>query len=170
MLRDPVERAYSQYQHNRLLGNEPLTFAEALDAEAARIDGEVEKLLSDVTYSGVRLRRYGYVARGKYDQQVRRWLEAYPADQILTIRSEDFFARPDLIYAQVQSFLGLQVLRLEEFRNHSLRPASTLTKRLPVEKFDPSIRDRLVQVFAEHNERLYELVNRDFGWLSARIS
>lgn len=168
MLRDPVDRAYSQYQHNRRLGNEPLSFAQALEAEPSRVAGEFERLVAEPAYSGTSLRRYGYVARGKYYEQVRRWTEAYPADQILFIRSEDFFAAPDLVYAGVLRFLGLPEAKLAEFRNHSIRPVNTLTKSLPVEELGDSIRDRLVEVFAEDTERVYELVNRDYGWLSAR--
>jgi hypothetical protein len=36
LLRDPVERAFSHYLHNRRLGHESLTFAEAIAQEQAR--------------------------------------------------------------------------------------------------------------------------------------
>ena len=56
ILRDPVDRAYSHYWHNRTRGHEPLSFEAALDAEA---DREPD--------------RYGYVARGRYHEQLERF-------------------------------------------------------------------------------------------------
>ena len=45
VLRDPVDRAYSHYQHEVALGAETLSFAEALDREDERLAGEVEAFL-----------------------------------------------------------------------------------------------------------------------------
>src|SRR5439155_3447898 len=44
LLRDPVERAYSHYQHFVERGIETLTFEQALEAEPERLKGEVERL------------------------------------------------------------------------------------------------------------------------------
>ena len=44
LLRNPIDRAYSQYQHQtRQDGVEPLTFEEALECEEKRLAGEEEK-------------------------------------------------------------------------------------------------------------------------------
>jgi hypothetical protein len=168
MLRDPVERAFSHYQHNRRLGNEPLRFADALAAEPERTAGEVERLVADPGYRGVNLRRFGYVARGKYHEQVRRWLDAYGPEQVMVIRSEDFFADPSAVFADVLKFVGLPPVAFSQFRNHSIRPEATLTNSLPIEPFDTTTRGQLVEEFAEHNDRVYRLLDRDFGWMSAK--
>src|SRR6187551_3563074 len=47
LLRDPVDRAYSQYQHEVALGREPLSFEDALAAEEERTRGEAERLAAD---------------------------------------------------------------------------------------------------------------------------
>ena len=46
VLRDPVERAWSQYSYEVARGNEDLSFAEALDAEAERFAGAEERIRS----------------------------------------------------------------------------------------------------------------------------
>lgn len=52
MLRNPVDRAYSHYQHQVRMGNEPLpSFEEAIAAEGTRIEGEREKILRYKHYS-----------------------------------------------------------------------------------------------------------------------
>lgn len=168
MLRDPVQRAYSQYQHNRRLGNEPLTFAEALAAEPERTAGEIEKLIADPGYPGVNLRRFGYVARSTYHDQVRRWLDAYGPDRMMVIKSEDFFADPGAVYEGVLEFVGLPPVADAEFRNYSIRREATPSKSLPVERLEGATYDRLVEAFADHNDRVYRLLDRDFGWISSK--
>ena len=88
LFEDPVSRAYSQYQHNRRLGHEPLSFDAALDTRT-RIGGELERIKVDPVHPARMLRRHGYVERGKYDQQLERWLERFPPNNIHVVRSED---------------------------------------------------------------------------------
>ena len=47
MLRDPVERAYSGYQHEVGRGFETLSFEEAIEAEPGRLEGERERMIAD---------------------------------------------------------------------------------------------------------------------------
>ena len=108
MLRDPTLRAYSHYRHFVRRGIEPLpTFEAALDAEPQRLHGEVERLLADPAYRAWNLQHFSYVARGLYAEQLDRWLERFPRERLLLIKSEDFFAEPARSYASVESFLGL---------------------------------------------------------------
>ena len=70
ILRDPAERAYSHFCHNRRDGHEPLAdFAAALDAE--------EKRIAKGWWSKYHYRNHGYYAR-----QLRRYLEFFPREQI----------------------------------------------------------------------------------------
>ena len=48
-----------------------------------------------------------YKRRGLYAEQIEQVLRFYPREQLLVLRSEDFFADPAEAYAQVQRFLGL---------------------------------------------------------------
>src|SRR5919201_3141433 len=47
VLRNPVDRAFSHYQHELSLGREHLSFEEALDREDERLRGEVERMKQD---------------------------------------------------------------------------------------------------------------------------
>jgi hypothetical protein len=49
LVRNPVDRAFSQYNHEVALGREPLPFEEALDAEDERLRGEQGRLHSGWT-------------------------------------------------------------------------------------------------------------------------
>jgi Sulfotransferase domain len=78
LLRDPVSRAWSHYRHMVRLGLEPLSFEEAIAQEPARLAGEVERIRSDPHYDAVRHRRYSYLARGAYAEQLQQWLGHFP--------------------------------------------------------------------------------------------
>jgi len=159
MLRNPVDRAFSQYQHNRRLGNEDLSFDAALAAEPRRIEGESERLLTDPHYRAMPLRRYGYCERGKYDEQLEAWLALYPSLHI--VRSEDFFRAPGAVFEQVLDYLDLAPFEPADFRNYSIRQGSADPKDDPM---SDEIRARLQEQFAPHCSRLTALVGVDFGW------
>ncbi|HYF40703.1 MAG TPA: sulfotransferase domain-containing protein, partial [Gemmatimonadales bacterium] len=50
LLRNPVDRAYSHYQHEVRGGREPLSFEEAIAREPERLEGEEERLRADPAY------------------------------------------------------------------------------------------------------------------------
>ena len=91
LLRNPVSRAISHYGHQVQRGVEQRSPAEAL-------------MSSDPSGQG---KPNHYKRRGLYAEQIQQVLRFYPREQLLVLRSEDFFADPAEAYAQVQRFLGL---------------------------------------------------------------
>lgn len=83
VLRDPVLRAYSNWRFSKSNGIEPLDFAEALDAEHARIDSWRN---TDVSVCP-----YAYTERGHYSRYLARWAESFAPQQITVITSENLF-------------------------------------------------------------------------------
>lgn len=158
LLRHPVDRALSHYQHNAERGLEELTFDEAVEREPERLAGEVQRMLGDAGYISRAHKLYSYIARGRYAEQLENWMAWFPEERFLILRSEDFYAETDKVYAQVLRFLGVSEWRPTSFANFSKRHArSTL---------DPDLRARLVETFAPHNERLADLLGRDLAWTS----
>lgn len=160
LLRNPTDRAFSQYLHNRRLGHEDLPFDAALDHEERRLEGEVERLMSDVDYPARALRRYSYVARGMYRDQLIRWLDVYPADRVLLLRYEDLAASPAAVLRRIEEFLGIADWVPDRFINHSYGRG----KERPSQHLDESIRRRLDTVFEPHNARLAETIDSDLSW------
>lgn len=156
LLRDPVERAWSSYNHQVRAGEESLSFAEAIDREPERLAGELDRLRSDDTYKSTAHRRYSYAARGIYADQLEAWLRVFPREQLLVIRSEDFFEDPRSSVAEVLRFLGLAPWDSTDFRRFNAGGEYG--------GMDPAMRARLREFFAPHNDRLYRLLGRDFGW------
>lgn len=111
LLRDPVERALSQYFHSRRLGLEPLDLEEAFAAEKRRLAG-AEAVLAAPGGRHRSHQEHSYLARSRYEQQLRRYEERFAPGQLLVLRSEALFADPQLVWRQVLAFLELEPLAL----------------------------------------------------------
>jgi hypothetical protein len=107
LLRNPVDRAWSHYWHQVRLGHEHLTFEEAIAAEDDRLDGEDEPAGREVLAMGYERHHHSYVARGRYADQLGRWMEFFPKDQFLVERSEDLFSDPAGTIGRLFDFLAL---------------------------------------------------------------
>ncbi|MCP9819460.1 sulfotransferase [Synechococcus sp. Cruz-9H2] len=106
LLRDPVDRALSQYFHSRRLGFEPLELEEALAAEPERLAGAEQVLRAD----GGRHRshqEHSYVSRSRYEQQLARYQALFAPEQLLVLRSEDLFAGSPELWRRLLTFLEL---------------------------------------------------------------
>jgi hypothetical protein len=162
LVRDPIERAYSHYQLMRRTGREDLSFEDAIEAEPERLAGVEEELMAErpgKTQRGHRKhhhhRHRAYVGRSLYADQLERWLRHFPRERLLVLRAEDLLARPAETYAETLEFLGLRPFQLDDF---------VIRNRKPYAPIDPQLRARLEERFAQPNERLARLLDRDFGW------
>ena len=115
LVRNPVDRAYSHYQHEVALGREPLSFEYAVAAEYERLRGEEGRLVADPSYFSHAWWNYTYRARGLYADQLERWLAVFPREQLLVVPSDDLSADPGAAYASVLAFLGAVPYRLDAY-------------------------------------------------------
>ncbi|MET0201776.1 MAG: sulfotransferase domain-containing protein [Gaiellaceae bacterium] len=155
LVRNPVDRALSQYNHEVALGRERLPFEEALDAEEERLRGEQERMASDPRYFSREWWSHTYKARGRYAEQLERWLAVFPREQLLVLPSDDLGSDPARAHAQVLEFLGASPQRLDSYPRVYERE---------YEPMKPETREGLAAAFEEPNRRLYELLGRDLGW------
>jgi hypothetical protein len=155
MLRNPVERAFSHHRYHSKLGYETLSFEEAVAAEPSRLEGELDRLQRDEHYEAIAYKHYSYLARGRYVDQLERWFAQFPREQFLILSSEQFFRDPSGAYREVLEFLQLPPHELPSY------DAVNVGSYAPI---DAATRARLVDHFREPNRRLYELLDRDFGW------
>jgi hypothetical protein len=137
LLRNPIDRAYSNYQMQVRRGTEERSFEEAAEKEMDTGDGPP------------------YLARGFYAEQLERFsFFAYRA-QLLVVKSEDLFAHHLEVLHRV-----LRFLELPPFEPKDARPVGSGA----YEPMAPATRRRLGEFFAPHNERLCDLLGSDFGW------
>jgi hypothetical protein len=148
LLRDPVVRAHSHYQHQVRKGREDLSFAEALAAEP-------ERLAAGATSR----RRYSYRDRGRYAAQLERWFRYVPRERFLILRSEDVFARPQEALDAACDWVGAP----------RAVTAGTSANTYGYPDADPAVLDALRASFAPENERLAALLGDErFLWRDLR--
>jgi hypothetical protein len=156
LLREPVGRAFSHYRHEVNMGEEPLSFEEAVAREDQRIAPDVERLAIDPLYEAHAHRNYSYIARGRYIEQLRLWTRFFPLDQMLVLRSEDLFADPGSVYAETVRFL--------ELPGHDLGSYERYNAAGELEGLTPHLRTTLADYFRPFNAQLYAFLGRDLEW------
>jgi sulfotransferase family protein len=155
LLRDPVQRAYSHYQHEVARGFETLSFEEAIEAEPARLATETERMAADPLYNSFAHQHHSYLARGRYAEQLDRWRSFFADEQLLVLSSERFFAEPERTFARVLDFLGLPAFTPDAYERHNAHD---------YRQMGAEVRARLVEHYREPNRRLYEWLGDDLGW------
>jgi len=156
LLRNPVDRAFSHYQHNIRQKRETLSFEDALQAEEGRLKGVTERMLRDDTWYSKAHQHLSYLAKGVYADQLETWFRHFDREQMLILESGEFFRDTATVFSRVRAFLGLPDRPPGSFKKYNSGGR--------YEKMTPAVRERLQEYFEPHNRRLYELLGTDFGW------
>lgn len=146
LLRNPVDRAWSHYQWAVGMGKEQKHFMHALQSQVAAKDGQ----------------HSGYLQRGHYASQLKRWFTFFPRDRFLIIESETLFSDSDNTCDQALKFLQLRgccAMRLKKLGKHG---AAKKTSR----QMSPVARRWLQDYYRPHNTQLEALLGRQFSWSS----
>ena len=148
LLRDPVQRAISQYWHSRRVHAEDQPLEVALACEEERLAGQLEV----VTAGGesFAFRNFSYKARGRYAEQLRRWFDVIERERFLVMESEELWGDPRAP-ERVLRWLGLSPRR-QPF------PAANDAPR--VDQDEQAVVEELERYFAPYNEDLFALLGR----------
>ena len=158
LVRDPVERAYSQHHHEVARGFETeRDFGAALALEPARLHGVVEQLVADPTAYSFSHQHHAYRARGEYARYLSVMAQQVGRERIHVVESERFFTEPEEVYDEVCSFLGLPTyLERPPFERHNARPRQS--------DMDPGLRRELTDYYLPHDDALARWLGRTPVW------
>ncbi len=149
ILRNPVERAYSHWNMHHTNGNETLDFYDAIKIENERC----REALPD------QLRKYAYVGRGFYIEQIRRIRHYFPDDQIMIIKYEDFKEHPINTFEKIYGFLGVELIQYHEIEEVNLGAYKI--------RMQDKDRKYLLDIFEYEIKGLERMLGWDCGdWLS----
>ncbi|HWN23833.1 MAG TPA: sulfotransferase [Candidatus Sulfotelmatobacter sp.] len=112
LLRNPVERAFAHWNMQRFKGREPLDFFDAVREEKTRIAGAPP----------TEARRFAYVDRGFYAQQLERLFRFFTRDQVRVVKFEEFNDKQRATLGSIFSFLGLEPLRSMRSKDRNVVP------------------------------------------------
>jgi hypothetical protein len=152
VLRNPVDRTYSHY-HMAKRNNEKRDFETVIEDDMTNISKVDTKTKNDSYF--LNEVQNSKLARGFYYEQLERWFDIFPKDQILIIPSERLSAQTRDTVQEVFEFLGLVKYEIKN------------TKKVNVaeyEKMNLETRERLVEFFRPYNKKLYDLLNCEFDW------
>ncbi|WP_205471506.1 sulfotransferase domain-containing protein [Nocardioides sp. SYSU D00038] len=155
LVRDPVERAFSAWAHERARGFEHLSFSDALAAEEERLAGEDERLAADPSYSSHAHRHQAYRARGEYAPQLERLAGLLGRERLKVVDSHRFFTEPEPVHADLLAWLGTSAVAPTTFERHNARPRDAMPAGL---------RRRLEEHFAPYDEQLGAWLGRAPSW------
>jgi hypothetical protein len=110
VLRDPVDRAYSNWMHLWADGLEPCSdVVEACAREAARVDAGWAPF-------------WHYRGLGMYGRQLSDLFEHFPREQVLTVRYRALVDKPHAVLDRVCRFLGVSEGLVTEVPSGNSRP------------------------------------------------
>ncbi len=155
LLRNPVDRAYSHYHHEVRLGRENLSFEAAINRELEQMIPERENLIDDDEYLNTSYRRHWYLSRGFYADQLDKWSGYFPIESFHIERAEDLFADTTSVLNRVFGFLDLPPVKSISYEKRNAGSYS---------KMSPEMRKTLIGFYGPHNEKLSQLLGREFGW------
>ena len=153
LLRNPSERAVSHYFHEKRKNRETLPIREAFQKEEVRL----EQIVREEDYKSNAFIHQSYKKRGLYREQLERYFNLFPREQVLVIKSEDLYAEPGKCLKKVFEFAGVDA----DCKVENLVPKNVAKNRSDVA---PEVYDDLNTYFAPHNRALYELIGEDYGW------
>ncbi|MFD6097640.1 sulfotransferase domain-containing protein [Nocardiopsis flavescens] len=155
ILRDPVERAYSAHAHETARGFETEPFARAVELEESRLAGEEEKLLSEPGYVSHSHQHHGYIARGRYADQLERMEGHLGRDRMYVADYAELFDGTVGELRRIEDFLGLPPGPDRVPGRHNARGRAAMPEALRAE---------LAERFAESDRRLARWWGRTPSW------
>ncbi len=119
VIRDPVERAHSNWTHLWSAGLEPIgDFVRACDEEERRIAAGWASF-------------WHYIALGRYGEPLEYLFTLFPREQVLVLRYRRLVDEPAQTLARICDFLGVEQDLLTEIPRHNVtaHPEPTFTHR-----------------------------------------
>jgi len=155
-VRDPVQRAYSAYKHERARGFEDKEFGAALALEPERLAADEERVRADPGYESFSHRHHAYLGRSQYSEQIQRYVDALGADRVHVFDADRFFTDPAAEFTALQEWLGVEVQPTDEVEKLNARPGPPL---------DGELEARLRAHFAPYDLELGRLMGRRPSWV-----
>lgn len=158
LLRDPVSRAFSHYQHRKMRHLESRSFAECV-AEEIRAN-EFPPQLGVATKVNAKP-MLGYVARGYYALQLEHLIKVFPRNKVLILDSSELFKDTKATCERVFNFMGLD--------SFDVKPTKIYNRGYYKETIDPRVADALRAHYRPYDELLEHLLGEQFSWMKPAV-
>lgn len=147
IFRNPVDRAYSNYQLGKRENKEDLSFEKTIEIEKQIIN----KGTKNLNFSEPRT----YLIKSLYSIQLKNWLTSFSKDQLYFLSTEQLSSKPNETMSGIFNFLGLPRHTLSEFKKE---------KKAIYPEMNISTRNDLLEFFKPYNNELFSLIGNNFPW------
>ena len=147
IFRNPVDRAYSNYNLGIRKKTESLSFEDAIDEEM--------NFLKTHSFRDAVDRRRSYLSKGLYENQIKIWFDNFPREQIHILCTEDMKKNPKESLLKIFQFLGIP--------NYTLKNPQK-QKLAEYKKMDDKTREKLLTFYEPYNQKFFETIQEKFDW------
>ena len=141
VLRDPIERAISNYRFSLFHGVETLSMSEAFTQEAARVE--------QYDHARFSVSPYAYLRRGRYIEYIEMYERYFRPEQIHILIYEQMFAQ-DASVRGLYAFLGVD----QQYRAATRGDVINANSEAAGEELTPALRAHLREAYAPYTARL----------------
>ena len=153
ILRNPIDRAYSEYQDWSSRESNPPSFETVIENEI-NLQREYPRLITEGNFE-VFNQKNSYLLKGVYVDQLKIWAGLFPKEQIFTLSTENLNSDPTAALESVFQYLNLPDYKIKNIQRQKQKkyvPMNSQTRKILVEFFKP------------HNERLFKFIGKKFDW------
>ena len=147
ILRNPVDRAYSNYNLAVRENNEKLTFEEAIDEEM--------EFLSKNSFRDTVDRFRSYLTKGMYVNQIKPWLDVFSREQLHFLSTEQMKNEPCETLDLVFKFLSVPSYDIKNLQERKLAN---------YKKMNENTREQLIKYYKSYNKEFFGIINQKFEW------
>ena len=158
--RNPVDRAYSAYNHSSKYGWEHSSFDVAIESEIERINimnDNPESIINNM--EPVNHLQFSYLRHGHYGSNLENWFNHFKKNQFMHFSTEDLDQNYDEIMNSLFVFFNLSEINVkkEDRKNVGVGKGT-------YPPMNEKTRDFLIDYYKPHNEKLYNLIGEKFDW------
>ena len=152
ILRNPIDRAYSEYQDLASSKSNRPSFETFIENE---IDARKNcSIITEENFEDFN-QKNSYLLKGIYVDQLKIWTGLFPKGQIFTLSTEDLNSEPITSLKSVFEYLKLPDYKIKKPQRQ---------KQKKYEPMKPQTRKLLIEFFKPHNERLFKFIGKKFDW------
>ena len=148
ILRNPIDRAYSEYQNGLRNKTENRKFEQI-------VEHEIEEISKSQISVELCSKNNAIISRGLYAKQLELWKEKISKNELLIIQTEKFSQDTQNTMNQVFDYLELPKYEITKTRKE---------KSYKYPKMNEKTREKLLEFFKPHNEELYKMLGYKLNW------
>jgi hypothetical protein len=154
VLRNPVDRTYSHYQHSTRRGiKTKIPFRDLLNRDLEtyeRIKNEDNGIINKEFLWN------SYIGPSIYAKLIKEWLKYFSLDQLLIFSTEELKKNHRDVFSRIHDFLNIKDEEIDTVTKHNTGGDYT--------PLDSDLRQKLINFFKPHNEELFNIINQKFDW------